>query len=107
MYAFSTLASVALLLASRVHAAVYVTAPVAATTCTAGQSCQVSWVDDGQSPLLSSIGQCTVDLYYTGGYQFAQSLQSVDVSASSSFSFTVRLFYIRLVDNGLIHHFIA
>jgi hypothetical protein len=42
---------------------VQVTDPVASTVCHGGQSCDVAWVDDGQSPLLSSIGECTVGLY--------------------------------------------
>lgn len=33
-----------------------ITAPVATTSCTAGQNCQVSWNDDGTQPSLSSIG---------------------------------------------------
>ncbi|KAN0094535.1 hypothetical protein V8E55_002822 [Tylopilus felleus] len=87
MYAFAVLASFALLLAPTVHAGVYFTSPVQSTTCTAGQSCQVAWVDDGQAPLLSSIGNCQAALY-TGEMVLVQSLQSVDVSTTSSFSFT-------------------
>jgi len=40
-----------------------VTNPVQSTVCSGGQSCEIDWVDDGQSPLLSSIGECTVGLY--------------------------------------------
>ncbi|KAI5984343.1 hypothetical protein EDD15DRAFT_2177390, partial [Pisolithus albus] len=64
-----------------------VTNPVQSTVCTGGQSCQVQWVDNGESPLLSSLGTCDVALY-TGEFVLAQALNPIDVSASSSFSFT-------------------
>ncbi|KAI6104925.1 hypothetical protein EV401DRAFT_2014756 [Pisolithus croceorrhizus] len=84
------LAPIALLVSSlfaTAHASVYVTNPVASTVCTGGQSCEVQWVDNGESPLLSSLGTCSVALY-TGEFVLAQALNSIDVSASSSFSFT-------------------
>ncbi|KAF9238117.1 hypothetical protein BU15DRAFT_47985 [Melanogaster broomeanus] len=64
-----------------------VTNPVQSTVCHGGQSCSVEWIDNGESPLLSDIGECTVGLY-TGEYVLAQSLPSVDVSATASFTFT-------------------
>ncbi|KAH7928813.1 hypothetical protein BV22DRAFT_1003951, partial [Leucogyrophana mollusca] len=65
-----------------------VTNPVQSTTCTGGQSCSVEWIDNGEQPLLSSIGECTVGLY-NGELALVQSLQSVDVSTTHSFQFTV------------------
>ncbi|KIO11058.1 hypothetical protein M404DRAFT_75987, partial [Pisolithus tinctorius Marx 270] len=64
-----------------------VTNPVQSTVCTGGQSCEVDWVDNGESPLLSDIGECTVGLY-SGEMALVQSLPSVDVSSTSTFSFT-------------------
>ncbi|KAI5994346.1 hypothetical protein EDD15DRAFT_791774 [Pisolithus albus] len=83
------LAPIALLVSSlfaTAHASIYVTNPVQSTVCTGGQSCQVQWVDNGESPLLSSLGTCDVALY-TGEFVLAQALNPIDVSASSSFSF--------------------
>jgi len=90
MHAFSTLTSFALLVCTRlalVQGYVYVTNPVQSTTCSAGQSCSVEWIDNGESPLLSAIGECEVGLY-TGEYALAQVLPSVNVATSSSFTFT-------------------
>ncbi|KAG2744695.1 hypothetical protein CY34DRAFT_215046 [Suillus luteus UH-Slu-Lm8-n1] len=88
MSAFKTLVSLALLVSTRlVQASVYVTNPVQSTVCHAGQSCQVEWVDNGQSPLLSDIGECTVGLY-NGEMLLAQSLTSVNVADTHSFTFT-------------------
>ncbi|KIK82007.1 hypothetical protein PAXRUDRAFT_832465 [Paxillus rubicundulus Ve08.2h10] len=89
MHAFSTLASLALLCTrlALVQGYVYVTNPVQSTTCHGGQSCSVEWIDNGESPLLSAIGECEVGLY-TGEYELAQALLSVDVATSSSFTFT-------------------
>ncbi|OAX35038.1 hypothetical protein K503DRAFT_399710 [Rhizopogon vinicolor AM-OR11-026] len=90
MNTFSTLISLALLISTRlalVQAAVYVTNPVQSTVCTGGQSCEVDWVDDGTSPLLSSIGESTVGLY-NGEMVLVQSLTSVDVSSTHTLSFT-------------------
>ncbi|KIM54528.1 hypothetical protein SCLCIDRAFT_31046 [Scleroderma citrinum Foug A] len=70
-----------------VQASIYVTEPVQGSVCHGGQACPVEWVDNGESPLLSAIGTCDVGLY-TGGYVLAQDLGSVDVSSTSSFSFT-------------------
>ncbi|KAH7883064.1 hypothetical protein F5I97DRAFT_1815502 [Phlebopus sp. FC_14] len=66
---------------------VQVTNPVQSTACHGGQSCQVQWIDNGESPLLNSIGECEVGLY-TGELELAQSLPSVNVATSQSFTFT-------------------
>ncbi|KAI5998936.1 hypothetical protein F5J12DRAFT_848394 [Pisolithus orientalis] len=84
------LVPIALLISSlfaTVQASIYVTNPVQSTVCTGGQSCEVDWVDNGESPLLSDIGECTVGLY-SGEMAFVQSLPSVDVSSTSTLSFT-------------------
>lgn len=90
MSAFKTIVSLALLVSMRlalVQAEIYVTDPVQSTVCHGGQACEVEWVDDGTSPLLSSIGECTVGLY-NGEMVLAQSLTSVNVADTHSFSFT-------------------
>ncbi|KIJ64774.1 hypothetical protein HYDPIDRAFT_167590 [Hydnomerulius pinastri MD-312] len=88
MHAFQTLVSLALLArVALVQGSVYVTNPVQPTVCHGGQSCSVEWVDNGESPLLSTIGECEVGLY-TGELELAQSLPSVNVGTTSSFSFT-------------------
>jgi len=71
-----------------------VTAPVGTTTCTGGQTCQVTWEDDHTGVTLAQQGNCTIALY-TGGAQQQTFLQpivfpgSVNVSTTSSVSFTV------------------
>ncbi|KAG9308282.1 hypothetical protein JVU11DRAFT_9876 [Chiua virens] len=88
MYAFSTVASFTLILAARLaQASVYVIDPIQTSSCTGGQSCEVQWVDNGEAPLLSTIGECDVGLY-TGQFVQVQSLPSVDVSTTNSFTFT-------------------
>ncbi|KIJ14745.1 hypothetical protein PAXINDRAFT_180915 [Paxillus involutus ATCC 200175] len=90
MHAFSTLASFALLVCTRlalVQGYIYVTNPVQSTTCSAGQSCSVEWIDNGESPLLSAIAECEVGLCM-GEYALAQAFPSVNVATSSSFTFT-------------------
>ncbi|EIM87498.1 uncharacterized protein STEHIDRAFT_96635 [Stereum hirsutum FP-91666 SS1] len=68
-------------------AALYVTSPNVGTTCHAGQSCTIEWLDDGTQPLLSTVGICTVGLYY-GELQLVQSIEAVDVSSVHSLTFT-------------------
>ncbi|KAG2082451.1 hypothetical protein BD769DRAFT_665329 [Suillus cothurnatus] len=90
MSSFKTLASLALLVSTRlalVQAGVYVTSPVQSTVWTGGQSYEVDWVDDGQSPLLSAIGECNVALYNSDDV-LVQSLASVNVADATSLSFT-------------------
>ncbi|KAG2076240.1 hypothetical protein BDR04DRAFT_1004114 [Suillus decipiens] len=96
MSPFKTLISLALLVSTRlalVQASVYVTNPVQSTVCNGGQSCSVEWVDNGESPLLSDIGECTVGLY-NGEMVLVQSLTSVNVANTNSFTFTVRVSFI-------------
>ncbi|KAG2338108.1 hypothetical protein BDR05DRAFT_1062945 [Suillus weaverae] len=89
MSAFKTLVSLALLVSTHltfVQASINVTNPVESTVCHAGQSCEVEWVDDGQSPLLSDIGECHVGLH-NDLLLLAQSLTTVNVADTDSFSF--------------------
>jgi len=71
-----------------------VTAPVATTTCSGGQSCNVAWNDNNQGVTLAQQGNCTVALY-TGSKTQQTFLQpiafpnSIDVSKTSSLQFTV------------------
>lgn len=41
--------------------------PVATSICYGEQPCTVTWLDDGQAPLLSDIGACYVGLYNGNG----------------------------------------
>lgn len=83
-------ATIAASLAPQALANLYITSPVASTTCQAGQNCPVSWNDDGTTPALGTIGACTVGLY-VGSQQtqiLLQTLGDVDVSQQASASFT-------------------
>ncbi|KAG8923718.1 hypothetical protein FRC02_010964 [Tulasnella sp. 418] len=77
-------------LVSQASAEIFITSPVATTTCTGGQPCKISWNDDGKAPVLAQIGACTVGLYVGNQQQQTklQDIQSVDVSAVSEISFT-------------------
>jgi hypothetical protein len=37
--------------------------PAETTVCHGGQSCPVQWLDDGEQPLLATLGPCYVSLY--------------------------------------------
>ncbi|KIL55987.1 hypothetical protein M378DRAFT_173094 [Amanita muscaria Koide BX008] len=86
---FNTSRALLLALASALvaNAAIYVTEPSAGSSCHGGQTCSISWLDDGQAPLLSSIGVTRVALY-TGELQLVQTLQPVDVSSAHTLTFT-------------------
>jgi len=87
-------ASTALLFAAslvgQAAATIYVTQPVASTSCIAGQACTVAWNDDGTTPALGTIGACSIDLC-TGGVQTQTCLQniapSMDVSQNAQVQF--------------------
>ncbi|KAJ8508511.1 hypothetical protein ONZ45_g9221 [Pleurotus djamor] len=97
-----------LILATVANAGIYVVRPSAGSTCRGGQDCQLQWLDDGTSPLLSAIGSCTVGLYF-GSQQLVQPLGTVDVSGRRSFTFQVNpqagpnsdKYYIALVSESL------
>ncbi|EIN14577.1 hypothetical protein PUNSTDRAFT_96542, partial [Punctularia strigosozonata HHB-11173 SS5] len=69
-----------------VNAELYVTNPRNRAPCTGGQACTVTWLDDGQVPLLATIGPCTVGLYH-GQEQLVQTIDPVDVSSVHSLTF--------------------
>ncbi|EPQ51804.1 hypothetical protein GLOTRDRAFT_48095 [Gloeophyllum trabeum ATCC 11539] len=70
-----------------VKAALYVVSPAAGSTCHGGQPCTVTWLDNGEEPLLSSIGACTVGLY-TGTDELLQQIEPVNVGSAHSLQFT-------------------
>jgi hypothetical protein len=79
-------------LAAPALATIYTTSPVAATVATAGQVLNVSWVDDGTSPNLTTIGVCSIDLCVGSTTQQTclQNLgESVDVSLASYLTTTI------------------
>ncbi|EPS96415.1 hypothetical protein FOMPIDRAFT_1130555, partial [Fomitopsis schrenkii] len=61
--------------------------PVATSVCYGGQPCTVTWLDDGQAPLLSSIGACYVGLY-NGNGTLIQQIEPVNVGDVHSLTFT-------------------
>ncbi|KDQ56634.1 hypothetical protein JAAARDRAFT_296512 [Jaapia argillacea MUCL 33604] len=74
-------------LITTVHAGLYVVTPSDGSTCHGGQPCTVTWLDDGELPLLTSIGACTVGLY-TKDEQLLQQIEPVDVASTHSLTFT-------------------
>lgn len=75
---------------SKASATIYVTQPVASSTCAAGSECTLAWNDDGATPALGTIGACSIDLC-TGGVQQQTCLQNIspstDVSQTASLSY--------------------
>ncbi|KAF8958094.1 hypothetical protein BDZ97DRAFT_1668894 [Flammula alnicola] len=69
-----------------VHAGLYVVQPLQGSTCRGGESCTITWLDDGIRPLLSAVGVSTVGLY-TGKQQLVQTIPPVDVSSVHSITF--------------------
>ncbi|KAG8950119.1 hypothetical protein FRC04_007974 [Tulasnella sp. 424] len=85
MRSFATALLVAGALVSQTAATIYVTEPVASTICTAGTACNVRWNDDGNVPVLATIGVCNIELC-TGGVQQQTCLQTIaqaDVSTNA------------------------
>jgi len=78
-------------LISVAFATVYVTAPVATTTYQAGQSAQVTWMENNVPPLLADFGLSKISIY-VGNSRQQTSLQllnpSIDVSKATSINFT-------------------
>ena len=81
------------------------------TTCIGGQSCDVEWLDNGDAPLLTTIGPCFVGLFNGQGVsrvfpgavpltlivrvqQLIQQIEPVDVASVHSLTFTVRVFWL-------------
>ncbi|KAF8273585.1 hypothetical protein EI94DRAFT_1563548, partial [Lactarius quietus] len=61
--------------------------PTTQTVCHGGEPCPVEWLDDGQNPLLITMGPCYVALY-SGNEELIQQIDPVDVSTSHSLIFT-------------------
>ncbi|KAJ7058196.1 hypothetical protein C8F01DRAFT_1149912 [Mycena amicta] len=84
---FAIAALLALESATLAHAGLYFIQPASGSTCTGGFPCTVSWLDDGNSPLLPDIGTVTAGLY-TGQLQLVQTLPPVDTADILSYQFT-------------------
>lgn len=97
MYApamLKSLLALAVLAVAPAAAELSVTAPIATTTCTGGQTCEVSWRDDGKGVNLTQQGLCTVALYVGGRTQqtFLQPIAfptPINVATTASIVFTV------------------
>jgi len=77
-------------LAASVSATVFMTSPVAKTSCAAGQNCTITWQDDGSAPSLSTFGLSSVGLYVGNAIQQTQIqpiADNVDVSKLSTVIF--------------------
>lgn len=91
---FKTVVAALAVAATPALAELSVTAPIASTKCTGGQTCQVSWNDNGRGVTLAQQGNMTIALY-TGGAQQQTFLQpiaypeAVNVSTTSAVVFTV------------------
>ncbi|KAH9851042.1 hypothetical protein C2E23DRAFT_255855 [Lenzites betulinus] len=90
-------AAILFLAASPALANLFMTSPVASTDWTAGQQVTITWQDDGQSPSLAELGNCSVGLFVGGvtqqvcniySTQIQQVVASVNVASTSSIVFT-------------------
>ncbi|KAJ6593775.1 hypothetical protein B0H19DRAFT_1091963 [Mycena capillaripes] len=70
-----------------VSAGVYFIQPASGSTCTGGTPCVLSWLDDGDSPLLDAVGVVTAGLF-TGKQQLVQTIPPLDVAGLHSIEFT-------------------
>ena len=80
--------------------------PLETTVCHGGQPCPVQWLDDGEQPLLTTMGPCHVSLYAENEVRLyvhsrfsiwanvtqilIQQIEPVDVSTTHSLTFTVK-----------------
>ncbi|KAG9082259.1 hypothetical protein FRC07_014261 [Ceratobasidium sp. 392] len=62
----------------------FFTAPVAGTSCAAGQPCQVSWNDDGKAPTLAEYGDCILGVYAGSAQQQSMMQQIAPANAAST-----------------------
>ncbi|GAB1520309.1 hypothetical protein RhiTH_003383 [Rhizoctonia solani] len=81
----SIFVALAAALAPAVYAGPYFTAPVAGTTCTAGQPCVVTWQDDGKAPALKDFGDCSVGVY-AGSAQQQSLIQNLAITNAQTAS---------------------
>jgi len=84
---FASASIVFLTLLRTVSGSLFVINPTEQTVCHGGQPCAVEWLDDGQEPLLTTMGPCYVALF-TGIEMLRQQIEPIDVSATHSLSFT-------------------
>ncbi|KAF7376031.1 hypothetical protein MSAN_00017900 [Mycena sanguinolenta] len=75
MFSLSS-ATIAFALASSAHAALFVTSPTQTIGFTGGQPANITWMDDSNSPPLSSFGQAKISIY-TGNSIDQTELQSI------------------------------
>jgi len=80
-------ASLVLALLRTVSGSLFVVNPTQQTVCHGGKSCPVEWLDDGEGPLLTTMGPCYVALF-AGNEKLIQHIEPVDVSATHSLTFT-------------------
>jgi hypothetical protein len=85
MRSFATALLVAGALVSQTAATIYVTEPVASTICTAGTPCNIRWNDDGNAPVLATIGICNIELCVGSQFQQTclQTASQADVSTNA------------------------
>jgi len=69
-----------------VSGSLYVVSPTVQTVCHGGQPCSVQWLDDGQVPLLTTMGPCYVALF-AGIQELIQQIEPIDVSINHSLTF--------------------
>ncbi|KAF9474849.1 hypothetical protein BDN70DRAFT_841720 [Pholiota conissans] len=81
------LLALAFLFLDTVRAGIYVVEPLKGSTCRANKPCTITWLENGERPLLSAVGVSTVGLF-TGRQQLVQTIPPVDVSKTQSVTFT-------------------
>ncbi|THH06639.1 hypothetical protein EW145_g3948 [Phellinidium pouzarii] len=69
------------------HASVFITHPYAGISCRGGSACSLTWVDDGEAPLLAAIGACDFGLYQGADTLVQQLVTGLDVSRTRELSF--------------------
>ncbi|CCA71211.1 hypothetical protein PIIN_05148 [Serendipita indica DSM 11827] len=97
MYApaiLKSLLALAVLAVAPAAAELSVTSPIATTTCTGGQTCEVAWRDNGEGVTLAQQGLCTVALYVGGriSQTFLQPIAfptAINVSTTAAIQFVV------------------
>ncbi|CAE6337906.1 unnamed protein product [Rhizoctonia solani] len=79
----SIFVAIATALAPAVHAAVYITEPVASTVCEAGKPCTIKWQDDGKTPTLAEMGDVYVGVY-TGSAKQQSMMQNLGATNAAT-----------------------
>jgi len=73
--------------AALVNAALYITQPSQDSTHQGGKPCTITWVDNGEKPLLSAIGVTTIGLFW-GDQHLVQNIEPLDVANTHTTTFT-------------------